>query len=500
MKKYGRGWGSVSLAGEIFRGAVSLIILAIVMIIYFTNYVPNLYTYTKPGVDLTPGINGSLIMYSEANEGAAAATQFTPPSERVIILRLDDIQAYGWDEAAANITETVLERNMSITLGLIPSGMENPSPMRNYLIEKARNPLVEIAQHGTDSHDDDLWKTDVDAVYTTGSKGLEKIARYTGVRPITFVAPMNEYTLESTEALAKLGFRILSARESEFRNNGYLTLVGYTTQTKIYGEEGLVDISKITYLCNLSLSSKNVCVIMIHPQDYVGNDNRIDPEKYSTFLSMLNELQKLDARFVTFKDLVKCETYYWFDSVDRGCVKNQFCGIHTYPGLSKFRSLDECEEALNASITGNASVPEINVSIPDFATTTSTTMQKVTTTSVISPTSTTILSTTTTVIEIPSVTFNSSAISLEVDDYSFYHDGARVEKVDVGKGNATINLYAIPEKTYPGGMDVMGCGAEARLKPGKWISISVEAGAGCALVSYWPGTDIIKSSVAVETG
>lgn len=523
-------FGNRRMAGEIFQGALSLTILAFVIFLYFSNYNVRLFDVPNNVV----GKNLSLTYYFNSSEIPIGNGQFTPPSQRVIILRLDDVQAYGWDDIAINLTETVLKKNISITLGVIPDGMEKSNPVSDFLLKNSKNPLIEIAQHGTNKHEDTLTNATVEEIYNSTKIGMQKIALSTGVIPITFATPYNVYSLESTEALSQLGFRILSAKEREFRTNGYITLIGYDTQTKIYGQPSLVNISTIIYLCNLSLNSKNTCVIMMHPQDYANSNGRMDPQSYQQFLELLDQLDNLNATFVTFKDLVKCKDYYWFDDTHLVCNESSFCGIHTYNGLREFQSKESCENAIgNSSLetieengivfepeTKNTSTTTISTSttisttsVPKTTTTASSTTTSSTTTSTTTTSSTTTststtVSTTTTSTAIPTtinattttLTKQCQEIRLEVDDYAFYSRGVRVDMIWATKGCERIYITGMTEDTYIGGIVLRGCGTEAIVMPGQTSLIELDAKMNCAINSYWPSTDIMKSSLAVEVG
>lgn len=131
---------------EIFQGIVSLMTLAFVIVIYFAtlhgtipifvysnidkNYDPNYYNYQLSSYDNQSGFN--------------------LPVEKVIILRMDDVQGYAWNRLVINLTDAVLSKNMSMTLGVIPDrDINNDTVIKKYLLEKIKDPRIEIAQHGT---------------------------------------------------------------------------------------------------------------------------------------------------------------------------------------------------------------------------------------------------------------------------------------------------------------------------------------------------------------
>lgn len=229
----------------------------------------------------------------------------TLPTEEVIILRMDDVQGYLWSDVSRKLTDVVLEKNMSITLGVIP-GRKMDAEIKEYLISKAKDQRIEIAQHGT-NHDQDeyLNLSEVDT-YNLAKSGFDDIVNILNVYPVTFIPPYNEYNEDTEKALSRLGFKVISAKQDEYDLDRDIAFIGYTVQTKYSDREVLTPADEIIDGCNKSWEHRNVCVITIHPQDYVGEDKRtIDNNKYNKFVELLDELKKLDAKSVTFKDLLR---------------------------------------------------------------------------------------------------------------------------------------------------------------------------------------------------
>lgn len=229
----------------------------------------------------------------------------TLPTEEVIILRMDDVQGYLWSDTSRKLTDAVLEKNMSITLGVIP-GRKMDVETKEYLISKAKDQRIEIAQHGTNHNQDEYLNLSEYDTYNLAKSGFDNIVNMLNVYPVTFIPPYNEYNEDTEKALSRLGFKVISAKKDEYDLDRDIAFIGYTVQTKYSNREDLTSTEEITDGCNKSWEQRNVCVIMIHPQDYVGEDKRtIDNNKYNKFVELLDELKKLDAKSVTFKDLLR---------------------------------------------------------------------------------------------------------------------------------------------------------------------------------------------------
>lgn len=302
---------------EIFQGIVSLAILVFVIIIYFSTFYgavpilgysnidkncdsnyPNYQMYNKN----LSHINQNYSEYSYVNQ-----SKFNLPTEKVIILRMDDVQGYTWSEIVINLTDTVIRKNMSITLGVIPDRrVNNDTVIKKYLLEKIKDPRIEIAQHGTTHAENEFLNLSELDTYSLAKSGLEKMIDIFGIYPVTFIPPYNEYNKNITGALSTLGFKILSGKEKEYKFDGNMMYIGYDTLIKHSDQKELISIDKIIDDCSKSLEEKNICVIMIHPQDYVKEDRKtLDEDKYIKFVELLDELKKLDAKSITFRDLLK---------------------------------------------------------------------------------------------------------------------------------------------------------------------------------------------------
>lgn len=230
--------------------------------------------------------------------------QLGKPYEKTIILRMDDVQGYLWKDVSIKLIDTILEKNMSVSLGVIP--MRESITMNNYLRGKASDNRIEIVQHGTYHSLDEIQKISDDEAYSLTKIGKEKMINNLGIVPITYIPPYNSNGENSTRVLKRLGFKIFSSGPNKFVFDGNIIDIGFDTQTKLSSSTKLIPLESIIDDCKLSLKNKNLCVIMIHPQDYVGNDDKtLDEGKYNEFRAMLDELKKLDVKSVTFKDLLK---------------------------------------------------------------------------------------------------------------------------------------------------------------------------------------------------
>lgn len=290
---------------EIFQGAVSLAILAFVILTYFSVFQWPSSSINDQYDQNDQSENRSqypIYYYPTQNNNS----EYKFPTERTIILRMDDVQGYTWNDIFINLTDAVLSKNMSITLGVIPyRNMENDIVAKKYLLDKMEDPRIEIALHGTSHSRVEFLNLGEEEAYNLAKLGLDKMMNMFNIRPITFIPPENEYDENTITALSKLGFKIISAKEKEYKYDRGMMRIGYTVPTKHSNEQDLVPVNKIFEYCKISLDEKNICVILIHPQDYVAEDKRsLNQTRYDQFVYMLDELKSLNTRYSTFAELI----------------------------------------------------------------------------------------------------------------------------------------------------------------------------------------------------
>ncbi|MEK6873636.1 MAG: DUF2334 domain-containing protein [Nanoarchaeota archaeon] len=234
-------------------------------------------------------------------------------NNKTIILRLDDVKAWQYYDVTANITDLILSKNMTITLGVIPQDIEKDTRLfLPWINEVKNNPNVEIALHGY-LHEVSEFKNlnESEASYRL-MKGNELLLKYAGIIPVTFIPPENLYSEGTVKALSKNGFKVLSAGDiynhpNYFRINDELVFAGKSAQTYDFYHSNFEPAEKVIQECNDSLKLTGVCVVVIHPQDYLTSDRRhIDEERYKEFVNVLTGLDELDAEFRNYRDIVNC--------------------------------------------------------------------------------------------------------------------------------------------------------------------------------------------------
>ncbi len=275
---------------DIIAGIFSIILIVIVFYIYFIEIFHGAFYFNFFEDNKT-------IIYNQKESNSCHINAVEP----TIILRMDDIQAYS--ALTKPLVDDIIKRKIAVSLGVIPNNLEKDKLMVKYLLKIRKNPLIEIAQHGNYHNESDKNITKESLL-----EGYTKIQAVLGVVPVTYIPPYNEVSLESRETISDY-FRVISGKEGILREGEKIAEIGQTTSTYYYTAQEVVPTKRIISKCKDSLEKTNICVINIHPQEYATNINNpavLSKNKFNEFKHLLDELQKLNAKFSTFKDLVNC--------------------------------------------------------------------------------------------------------------------------------------------------------------------------------------------------
>lgn len=274
---------------DVIGGLVSLLFIASVFYLYFFQVFHYNFTFD---------VNNDEMVTYEQEEHYSCHINIVEPT---IVLRMDDVRAYS--KQTPYLVDEIINRNLQITLGVIPNHLGEDRSMQGYLTKISKNPNIEIAQHGTyhDESDMDMSREDL-------AKGKLEIQRYIGVDPVTYIPPYNRITPEALEVIAKR-FRVISGGQGMLKE-GDIAQIGYTVNTYSYLNKQPIPTEKIISDCKTSLEKTNLCVITIHPQEYstdINHPTDINEGKLEEFNRLLDGLQGLDAKFSTFNELVFCK-------------------------------------------------------------------------------------------------------------------------------------------------------------------------------------------------
>ncbi len=255
-------------------------------------------------------INGTNLDKVNLNRFAVKGTCNHIPikvSDKTIILRIDDVQAYAWSDITKKMIKDAEARNIPLSLGIIPKGLLADVDTVKFLKQHKCN--LEFILHGWDHGSSinyerpEFLNLSFDESVERMKKGLKVLSVLTDEPVVTWVPPENDESDAAAEAAKSLGMKFVSSEGEEEWD--------YDTTTFVYG-----NINKLTKPeqnvaeCEETFKTKDVCVIMLHPQNYDNNyvdeDSKKDNNLYSDhYLQLLDELQAAGYHFARFKDFTK---------------------------------------------------------------------------------------------------------------------------------------------------------------------------------------------------
>lgn len=219
---------------------------------------------------------------------------------KTVVLRVDDVQAFAWPSTTRMMVTDAEARNIPLALGIIPKKFGEDVELIRFL--KERDCRLEFALHGFDhqSHGEndeiaefeDLSKED--ATHRL-EHGLQELALVSDEPVRTWIPPLNRHSSGTQEALQDLGV-------TRFSTEGTAKW-DYDAATFSYDVNALTPTDKVLADCEASFEESDVCIIMMHPQDFT-TDNWHDAAKYDAhYLDLIDRLYGKGYSFGTFESV-----------------------------------------------------------------------------------------------------------------------------------------------------------------------------------------------------
>lgn len=303
---------------------VFFIALTLVSSVFYEDIISFQKPIVKPlsaGYYTLENASKSLVFWNGSN----LTTYITPGTEnhqcklsesekKTVVLRIDDLGAWHYYDTVVRMTDDILDRNMSVSFAVIPYELEKDKPFLDWLTNLKDDPRIEIAQHGNQHLSHEFLNLTYEDAYAAVQEGKQSIIDNLHVEPVTFIPPENEYNDNLVKVLEDSDFKILSARDAQFEMIGNISNIGLDAETYNYYKNYFVPVDQVLTDCAKGLYNKNTCVIMIHPQDYVQDQDHhlVDEAKYTEYIRLLDELQaraaedRWNIEFKTFRELVDC--------------------------------------------------------------------------------------------------------------------------------------------------------------------------------------------------
>jgi len=251
-----------------------------------------------------------------------------------VIFRLDDVQDNYHDQSQLALMNFFLEKNQSLSLGLIANAFGNDSIVLNEVRTGFDAGKFELASHGWNH--EDFTKLSEHTQTDLLNKSIEKIHKVFGTRPAIFIPPMFEFNNATLDAMRHLGIKIISSNDTTYFDRNQSHLVANITYSKYTGDDNIlhfpstvqyskyvinksktppieqwntIPVEKLLTMINNSISNYGYAIVTTHPQEFVISKNGVVTDTLN--VAKLNDLHKLvntiidrNIRLITFNKLV----------------------------------------------------------------------------------------------------------------------------------------------------------------------------------------------------
>lgn len=235
----------------------------------------------------------------------------TPPTptthERMVVLRLDDVQAYGWTDISTRMMSDALDSGFSMTAGVIPSGLSEDKKITRFITK--HDCAIEYALHGYDNEYDienvnsngEFAHIDAETAKAKLTAGREILAKYSKQKINVFIPPHNQLSVESKEVLAQEGFPLVSSEGVAYFD--------YHTSTYKFDTNEFINADTVIGDCETRFTDgRDLCVIMLHPQDFATANQLVDEDLYSEYTKILHWLTEKKYSVITMNEVAARKT------------------------------------------------------------------------------------------------------------------------------------------------------------------------------------------------
>lgn len=219
--------------------------------------------------------------------------------ERLVVLRVDDVQAYAWSETSMRMIEDAEKEGIPLTLGVIPAGLLSDGTLVSFL--KKRPCTHEFALHGWNHGEGESGNTPEFGELTKDEArariipGMETLSHLTLEPVVTWIPPLNVHSKGTDDALHELGFTYLSTEGKG--------VYDYDSATFRYGTNVLVGPEMVMEECENAFQVDGHCIVMIHPQDFTDGPVHNETKYKTYYLDLIEAFKAQNVTFVRMRDL-----------------------------------------------------------------------------------------------------------------------------------------------------------------------------------------------------
>jgi peptidoglycan/xylan/chitin deacetylase (PgdA/CDA1 family) len=251
-----------------------------------------------------------------------------------VVFRLDDVQDNYLNKIQLAIMNLFLEKNQSLSLGLIANAIGNDSSVLNEVRKGFDSGKFELASHGWNH--ENFSKLSVPNQINLLNKSNDKIHELFGVRPLIFIPPEFEFNNATLDAMRQLGIKIISSNNWFYLNRNQPQLVtnvtnsNFTAKGEIFHFPNTVQftnfvldesktppverwntmpVEQLLTQVNASFSTHGYAVVTIHPQEFAITrngelTNTVNVAELGDLEKFVDSLMDRNFRLVSFGKLV----------------------------------------------------------------------------------------------------------------------------------------------------------------------------------------------------
>ncbi len=230
-----------------------------------------------------------------------------------VAFRLDDIQDYFLRNQQEKVMDIFLEKNSSLTIGIIGNFFGKDKQLLDYLQTRVRNATspIEIANHGW-NHENfaKLSQTNQSSLINQTN---QKIMAIFGVKPVTFLVPLNDLNNDTIKAAKQNGMTHISSSNNPNDKPPYpltnATLYRFpeTAYTARLSDQGVFVGTTHDYVfqqIQKNMDKYGFAVVMMHPQDFSLVVNKtytggMDWMQIYELRTLIDEIKKSGLKIVT---------------------------------------------------------------------------------------------------------------------------------------------------------------------------------------------------------
>lgn len=227
-----------------------------------------------------------------------------PVGERVVMIRIDDIQDYGMPSPYAEPEKTLLQYHLTkripALLSVIASRFGNDPQLTDQMREGLNQGIFTVGIHGW--RHEPFTNLTLNAQISEMQRGKNRLEAIFGTEILCFIPPYNRFNQDTIEALKENGLTVMSSATYEGdiprKEDGILFIPQTVTTAEVIPDTDAWrqrPLKSITEQIEDSWISYGVAVIVLHPRQFVGSDQE---DRWNTYIEVLEWIQSNHGRIV----------------------------------------------------------------------------------------------------------------------------------------------------------------------------------------------------------